>query len=59
MRDKVIEAVLMNRSRLQPACCHAPHTPTPLNLTSGVITRRSGLSYPCVKSPTYMLGGRA
>lgn len=42
LRDKVIEAVLMNRSRLQPTCCHAPHTPTPLNLTSGVITRRSG-----------------
>ena len=32
----------MNRSRLQPTCCHAPHTPTPLNLTSGLITRRSG-----------------
>ena len=42
LRDKVIEAVLMNRSRLQPACCHAPHTPIPLNLTSGLITRRSG-----------------
>ena len=41
MRDKVMESVLMNRSRLQPVLPR-PHTPTPLNLTPGLITRRSG-----------------